>query len=241
MKSGVVSWFNALEAHGDVIKELLVAQNINSMLQMHDGNIIKCPVCAEGFSSSMLAKAHCIEKHVQDGKFHCQADPSCTSTYPLTSFRGFRVHVQRHFEKTQHECQMCHKIFTRFGKLTAHLKRVHSNERKYACKSCDKTFKCSSNLGQHTKVFHNPDKVDKRKLRKENKGKREKKENAYVPPQRLKDYTEFVYRCEECQMGFCRRGMLVYHFEVKHPERSVDTVPELALPMPVGYVAPESS
>lgn len=56
------------------------------------------------------------------------------------------------------------------------------------------------------------------------------KSNAVVkiaPP----DYDRFIYKCHHCLLGFKRRGMLINHMAKRHPKISIDTVPELNLPI----------
>lgn len=41
----------------------------------------------------------------------------------------------------------------------------------------------------------------------------------------------FIYKCQTCQLGFKRRGMLVNHLAKRHPNVPPSTVPELNLPI----------
>lgn len=45
------------------------------------------------------------------------------------------------------------------------------------------------------------------------------------------DYQRFIYKCNDCMLGFKRRGMLVNHMAKQHPNISIDSVPELNLPI----------
>ena len=45
------------------------------------------------------------------------------------------------------------------------------------------------------------------------------------------DYHRFIYKCHKCLLGFKRRGMLVNHLAKRHPDISLETVPELNLPI----------
>lgn len=45
------------------------------------------------------------------------------------------------------------------------------------------------------------------------------------------DYQRFIYKCNDCMLGFKRRGMLVNHMAKQHPNVSIDSVPELNLPI----------
>lgn len=45
------------------------------------------------------------------------------------------------------------------------------------------------------------------------------------------DYQQFIFKCNDCQLGFKRRGMLVNHLAKRHPTVNIATVPELNLPI----------
>ncbi|XP_071750099.1 PR domain zinc finger protein 10-like isoform X2 [Lepeophtheirus salmonis] len=45
------------------------------------------------------------------------------------------------------------------------------------------------------------------------------------------DYNCFIYKCHKCKLGFKRRGMLVNHLANRHPDISLQSVPELNLPI----------
>ena len=56
-------------------------------------------------------------------------------------------------KRTQHECDVCEKRFTRSGSLKVHM-RIHTNERPYECDVCEKRFRYSSNLKAHMRRLH---------------------------------------------------------------------------------------
>ena len=56
-------------------------------------------------------------------------------------------------KRTQHECDVCEKVFVSPSKLAEHM-RIHTNERPYACDVCDKAFRTSSHLKRHVRNVH---------------------------------------------------------------------------------------
>jgi len=53
----------------------------------------------------------------------------------------------------------------------------------------------------------------------------------FVPKIPPSDYHQFIFKCNDCQLGFKRRGMLVNHLAKRHPTVNIATVPELNLPI----------
>ena len=56
-------------------------------------------------------------------------------------------------KRTQHECDVCEKRFTRSGSLKVHM-RIHTNERPYECDVCDKAFRQLAHLQSHMRTQH---------------------------------------------------------------------------------------
>lgn len=54
---------------------------------------------------------------------------------------------------------------------------------------------------------------------------------AFVAKVAPTDYQRFIYKCHDCLLGFKRRGMLVNHLAKRHQDVSIDSVPELNLPI----------
>ena len=56
-------------------------------------------------------------------------------------------------------------------------------------------------------------------------------EPRFVPKTSPSDYQQFIFKCNDCQLGFKRRGMLVNHLVKRHPSVNITSVPELSLPI----------
>lgn len=59
----------------------------------------------------------------------------------------------------------------------------------------------------------------------------ESKASKFTPKVPPTDYQRFIYKCNDCMLGFKRRGMLVNHMAKQHPDVSMDSVHELSLPI----------
>ena len=54
-------------------------------------------------------------------------------------------------KRTQHECDVCEKSFSRSGSLKRHM-LIHTNERPYECDVCEKAFRESGHLKTHMRI-----------------------------------------------------------------------------------------
>ena len=57
-------------------------------------------------------------------------------------------------KRTQHECDVCGKVFDRRSNLDIHM-RTHTNERPYECDVCDEAFRQSGHLQKHVRTHTN--------------------------------------------------------------------------------------
>ena len=56
-------------------------------------------------------------------------------------------------KRTQHECDVCEKVFRYPSKLAEHM-RTHTKEKPYECDVCDKAFRESGQLKRHKRTQH---------------------------------------------------------------------------------------
>ncbi|XP_055347823.1 uncharacterized protein LOC129594974 [Paramacrobiotus metropolitanus] len=187
---------------------------------------ISCPLCEAKFPKTPKLYEHMQQLHSVDGQLVCTI---CDKKFPIKckeSFRNFRIHARKHVESNECPCHICGKMCKSSSARSKHMEGVHSAGRHHVC-DCGKSFPTRPHLRQHQKVVHQKDKVDGRKNA--TGGKSVAQNRDYVPPQKMKHFTEFPYQCEECQQGFVRRGMFAYHLTVRHPGRSLDAEPQLML------------
>ncbi|XP_066904483.1 PR domain zinc finger protein 10 isoform X2 [Halyomorpha halys] len=179
-----------------------------------------CPICKEIFYKVLHLKQH-IKSHAVDGNFSC---PFCSKKYH--EYRHIRNHIRRFHCEKNYGCMQCSKRFSTLDKLKLHM-LSHSDHREFTCATCGKQFKRKDKLSVHMRRIHLS-----------LKSKAENTETSINDKTLLAqkgttaaDYSEYIYKCHICMLGFKRRGMLVNHLANRHPEVTPDSVPELNLPI----------
>uniref|UniRef100_A0A8C5BVR3 PR domain zinc finger protein 10 n=1 Tax=Gadus morhua TaxID=8049 RepID=A0A8C5BVR3_GADMO len=188
-------------------------------LALHmDNRSYACLLCPDSFEKLDLLKEHVGVHAGPDGCFTC---PSCKKCF--SDFIQVKKHIRCFHSEKIFQCPDCDKAFCRPDKLRLHMLR-HSDRKDFLCSSCGKQFKRKDKLREHMQRMHNPD----REAKKADRVHRSKALKLKVP---TADLDSFMFKCRVCMMGFRRRGMLVNHLSKRHPEMSIDDVPELTLPI----------
>lgn len=218
-----------------------------SALTMHmrthnvkNGGIFRCPFCNENFQNTLLFKDH-VQIHMENGKYYC---PECRKEFE--KYSSVRKHIQLNHSAQHFQCTECDKSFKSRYKLKEHSLR-HSNIRQFECE-CGKQFKRKDKLREHKLRMHtingntqnkqqvkstlsNDNNLQNNQIQCENGNEFELKTIKFTPKVPPTDYQRFIYKCNDCMLGFKRRGMLVNHMAKQHPDISMDSVPELNMPI----------
>ncbi|XP_056467618.1 PR domain zinc finger protein 10 [Gadus chalcogrammus] len=200
-------------------KSFLTDAAFEDHLALHmDNRSYACLLCTDSFEKLDLLKEHVGVHAGPDGCFTC---PSCKKCF--SDFIQVKKHIRCFHSEKIFQCPDCDKAFCRPDKLRLHMLR-HSDRKDFLCSSCGKQFKRKDKLREHMQRMHNPD----REAKKADRVHRSKALKLKVP---TADLDSFMFKCRVCMMGFRRRGMLVNHLSKRHPEMSIDDVPELTLPI----------
>lgn len=193
-----------------------------SLFQIHSGkHYFECPVCLQGFNFGHEMQEH-SEGHCVDGRYPCRI---CTNTYE--DFGQLKRHLRISHHPKTFICDVCGHAVKSAGRLQKHMTVHMTTMPEFVCQICNRHFKASGSLKQHMKC-HDPNKIDRRKIpRDENAPKTTKP--GYIAPRLRMDYEEFPYKCEECHLGFLRRGMLMQHVQKFHPDVPLDSIPDHAI------------
>ncbi|XKL61469.1 hypothetical protein PGB90_008526 [Kerria lacca] len=211
-------------------------------LQIHkrfhsDDSPLECPMCEMTFKKLTDMKEH-VHTHAIDGIFTC---PHCPRKY--NRYKYIRKHIRSCHSKVTYCCKLCKKSCKSQHKLRNHMLK-HSDEREFLCAICGKLFKRMDKLSEHVKNMHSEEREKKRidvTSSASNKGKPliKKSFKKKLPSKVLRLITEnvndYFYKCYICNVGFKRRGMLVNHLNSFHPGVSLDTIPELNVPILKAY------
>lgn len=142
-----------------------------------------------------------------------------------------------HSDVREFLCSDCGKQFKRKDKLREHILSIHVK----AAKKQEQELKQQQQQDHTLQITKEKTSSDDLPTEKESSNQQQCKPNptdplkpADVPISNAvspSDYQRFIYKCHDCQLGFKRRGMLVNHMAKRHPQVSIDSVPELNLPI----------
>lgn len=153
-----------------------------------------------------------------------------------------RKHIKIFHPAVKFSCNECGRQFLNMNFLRRH-KVCHSDKRDFLCSQCGKQFKRKDKLREHILRIHSESRKQKVKKKEtppkviiddgsqylELSPKKSRDTKSKTNP--TDDYQRFIYKCNDCMLGFKRRGMLVNHMAKRHPEIGIDTIPELNLPI----------
>lgn len=176
-----------------------------------------CPICKQVFYKVRQLKEH-IGSHAVGGVFFC---PHCSKKFQ--EYKHIRNHIRRFHSGKKFVCVHCSKRFSTLDKLKMH-HLSHSEIREFSCANCGKQFKRKDKLSVHMKKKH---RLCSEMQTTVNSSMNKDKKNMI----NSRNYSEYVYKCHICVLGFKRRGMLVNHLAQRHPGITLASVPELNLPI----------
>ncbi|XP_055916707.1 PR domain zinc finger protein 10-like [Eupeodes corollae] len=205
-------------------------------VRSHTNRLYSCVFCQEAFKYVVDFKKH-VSKHKVDGFFICF---HCKKSYK--EYHIVRRHIRIFHPAVKYPCNECDRLFLHMSFLRRH-KATHAKKKCIQCPKCDQQFEKVLELRQHVKAFHKT----KTKIKKEKAAEEKsvvKKEGQKMSPKKDKalktskenstiaeNYYQCQFKCDECHLGFKRRGMLVNHLAKKHPEQNIDAIDELNQPI----------
>ncbi|XP_065215785.1 PR domain zinc finger protein 10-like [Planococcus citri] len=202
-----------------------------------DDSVLECPICEKTFLKLTAMREH-VHSHAVNGIYTC---PHCPKKYDR--YKYIRKHIRACHCKVTFSCKLCKKSFKSQYKLKSHMLR-HSDEREFLCANCGKQFKRKDKLTEHMKNTHSEER-EKKSLEIMNATSKKKRSivkksfKKKLPTKVLSLITEnvndYFYKCYICNIGFKRRGMLVNHLNSFHPGVSLDSIPELNVPILKAY------
>ncbi|XP_031623861.1 PR domain zinc finger protein 10-like [Contarinia nasturtii] len=204
----------------------------------------KCPHCTKEFPKYKSIRKHIRINHTIN-RFVCD-ELNCGKAFK--SKYKLKEHKLSHSDFREFSCADCDKQFKRKDKLREHILNFHSTEihknnnkrienkplNTMPMKLLEEEQQPANDIFEETnghiysdeKSFHSDDEL----LSKTNSKKSPTKQRfkPKVPPT---EYERFIYKCQHCQLGFKRRGMLVNHLAKRHPDIRIDSIHELRLPI----------
>jgi DNA-directed RNA polymerase subunit RPC12/RpoP len=139
--------------------------------------------------------------------------PQCEKTFRLPGY--VTAHIKRiHSNEERHLCPQCEKTFGLAEDVKKHIKTVHSNKKRYKCPQCEKTFAAKGIIPRHIKAVH--DKIkDNQCPHCPHKTTLEEdmKKHIKVVHDKIKEY-----QCPHCTRKCGQSSNLNDHIKLKHPE-----------------------
>ncbi|CAB3401986.1 unnamed protein product [Caenorhabditis bovis] len=197
------------------------------------GSVYTCVICSKAFANPEELQAHSDKIHdIFNKKFKC---PKCGSLYKLK--KNLDIHLRKHNERTEHNCNECHSVFRNHVELYSHMAKSHmvTNDNMIKCKYCQKDY-LKSALSKHQSYCKNKERILAKK--------REKlSESRSVPPSPAMStvsYKSFKSTgnggstpvspvvsyldksCAVCGENFASRQSMLRHVGRKHPDRKDD-------------------
>lgn len=112
-----------------------------------------CDLCGYGYSNKKHLEVHMIKRHTIGCRHQCQ---HCQKSfqYPFELRRHEMVHIPKELRELNAQCPYCEKAFVKKGRLTNHIKQVHSTAKDFICHICSKAFKQKGPLQVHIEATH---------------------------------------------------------------------------------------
>ena len=108
----------------------------------------KCDICSKPFECKSSLNNH-IKFHSSEKPFQCDQCDKC-----LATSNSLAIHVRRvHKKEKPFKCDHCGKCFAENSSLKVHI-RSHTGERPYVCEICSKGFETCGKLTRHVKYVH---------------------------------------------------------------------------------------
>ncbi|XP_055334121.1 zinc finger and BTB domain-containing protein 17-like [Paramacrobiotus metropolitanus] len=175
----------------------------------------QCYMCSKQCTSRAEVMEH-IESHVINGKYPC---PSCDLL--AVAYENVTRHIKRsHNAAGVRVCEICQLVVKSSRRLTVHMK-THDPSMDFLCDQCGKRYNTAVSLRQHRHYVHGE------KLKAKINRKNQEKKEMGIPLKKLAKnelaLEEYPYRCDKCQVGLLKRGLLRRHVQDKHKDAVSDS------------------
>ena len=190
-----------------------------------------CPYCNKRFCEPSSAEKH-IEFEHGNVPFKCEA---CSKTFHSKQAKEYHDSAKHLTDKVSVKCSTCEKVLASKVSLSAHMKYVHSKERKHPCTRCDSKFKHKKDLKNHFLYVHNnnlyeemylqPKDVKKFDCEQCNSSYQQKKDlNAHIRYKHTGDHLgdQPILHCDLCPLVFKVKKSLVAHKKKKHENSNIE-------------------